>query len=103
MQHIAATAPSLEILKLLLLRGASVHMRNKAGRTALFLAAKAGLSEHVSLLRQSGAHLHADEMADARLNSQRQPTTWQAAGVYCESMSMQVLARPDELETRRPG
>lgn len=58
-----------------------MHIRNKAGRTALFLAANAGLSEHVSLLRQSGAHLHADELAAARLNSQRHPTTWQVAGV----------------------
>ena len=66
---------------MLLLKGASVHIRNKAGRTPLFLAANAGLVEHVFLLRQSGAHLHAEELDNARLNSQRHPATWQAAGV----------------------
>jgi 60kDa lysophospholipase len=40
-----------------------VHLRNSAGRTPLFLAASAGLAEHVELLRKSGAHLHADERA----------------------------------------
>ena len=79
LQHIAATGPSLEILRILLLKGASVHLRNNAGRTPLFLAASAGLIEQVYLLRQSGAHLHTDELGDARLQSRSR--TWQAAGV----------------------
>jgi lysophospholipase len=81
MQHIAATSSSVEVLRVLLLKGASVHLRNKAGRTPLFLAANAGLHENVSLLRQSGAHLHPDELAIATMQGQREPSTWQAAGL----------------------
>ncbi|KAL9614455.1 MAG: hypothetical protein Q9167_001058 [Letrouitia subvulpina] len=79
--HIAATGPSLEILETLLLKGASVHIRNKAGRTPLFLAANAGLLDHVRLLQASGAHLHADELSTAKLHAQRNPSVWQLAGV----------------------
>lgn len=79
-QHIAATGPSLEVLRILLSKGASVHLRNKTGRTPLFLAANAQLAEHVCLLRESGAHLHADELDIARLLAQQGPSTWQAAG-----------------------
>ncbi len=81
MQHIAATSSSIEVLRILLLEGASVHLRNKAGRTPLFLAANAGLNENVSLLRKSGAHLHTDELAVATMHGQREPSTWQAAGL----------------------
>lgn len=80
-QHTAATGPDLEILKALLLKGASVHLRNKRGRTPLFLAAESGLAEHVSLLRDSGAHLHADELGDAKLYSPSDPVIWRAAGL----------------------
>ncbi|MCJ1467173.1 hypothetical protein MMC07_005796 [Pseudocyphellaria aurata] len=78
--HIAATGPSLAILRILLLKGASVHLRNKTGRTPLFLAAHAGLADHVSLLRESGAHLHADELDTAKLHAQHHPVIWRAAG-----------------------
>jgi lysophospholipase len=44
-----------------------VHLRNRNGRTPLFLAANAGLPEHVSLLRRSGAHLHTEELEVAKL------------------------------------
>lgn len=79
--HIAATGSSKEILEMLLTNGGSVHVRNKAGRTPLFLAAKAGLVEHVRLLRASGAHLHSNEIDTARLHARRQPLVWQDAGV----------------------
>lgn len=36
-------------------------MRNRDGRTPLFLAAEAGLEKNAELLKASGAHLHADE------------------------------------------
>ena len=80
-QHVASTGPSLEILRVLLLKGASVHLRNSGGRTPLFLAAHAGMADHVSLLRDSGAHLHADEMDIARLHAHQNPSIWRAAGV----------------------
>ena len=79
--HIAATGPSLEVLCILLTKGASVHLRDKMGHTPLFLAANAGFVEHVRLLRQSGAHLHAEEMAGARLCATAKPDIWGAAGV----------------------
>jgi ankyrin repeat protein len=39
-----------------------VHLRNRDGRTPLFLAAEAGIERNVELLKKSGAHLHADEV-----------------------------------------
>ncbi|PGG98234.1 hypothetical protein AJ79_08943 [Helicocarpus griseus UAMH5409] len=85
--HLAATSPNISILRHFLLQGASVHLRNRAGRTALFLAANAGLAEHVSLLRKSGAHLHAEERGVAEFHAKRLmgarmgPGIWELAGV----------------------
>ncbi|KAK2784189.1 hypothetical protein FQN52_009131 [Onygenales sp. PD_12] len=86
--HLAATSPNISILRHFLLHGGSVHLRNRAGKTALFLAANAGLSEHVALLRQSGAHLHADELAVAEFNAKRRPVIWTAAGVNVENLGL---------------
>ena len=60
-----------------------MHLRNCSGRTPLFLAANADLKEHVSLLRKSGAHLHADEHASAVLYAKQghNKDTWRMAGV----------------------
>lgn len=80
-QHLAATSPNLTILRDFLLHGASVHLRNRAGHTPLFLAANAGLHEHVSLLRQSGAHLHTDENEAAELHARQRPGIWKLAGI----------------------
>jgi 60kDa lysophospholipase len=60
--HLAAVGPDPQILKELLLRGASVHVRNKGGNTPLFLAENIGVREHVELLKRSGAHLHVEEL-----------------------------------------
>ncbi|EXJ91738.1 L-asparaginase [Capronia epimyces CBS 606.96] len=81
--HLAATGPSLEILRYLLSLGASVHLRNHtgSGRTPLFLAANAGLLPHVLLLRQAGAHLHAEELDTARLHASQRPDVWAQAGL----------------------
>ena len=80
-KHIAATGPNVEILRILLIRGASVHIRNNAGRTPLFLSANTGLEGHVSLLKRSGAHIHTDEVSIAKLHAQRSPDLWSMAGV----------------------
>lgn len=80
-QHLAATGPNINILRLLLARGASVHLRNKTGRTPLFLAANAGLEDHVALLRDAGAHFHAEELSVVKLHAQQNVFIWQAAGV----------------------
>lgn len=69
LQHIASTSPNVGILKEFLVHGASVHIRNREGHTPLFLAANAGLKEHVEALREAGAHLHLDEIAAARLQA----------------------------------
>lgn len=44
-----------------------MHLRNRDGRTPLFLAAEAGIEKNVKLLKESGAHLHADEVELAKL------------------------------------
>ncbi|EOO01439.1 putative asparaginase-domain-containing protein [Phaeoacremonium minimum UCRPA7] len=68
--HLAAAGGKLEILRELLLRGASVHVRNWANNTPLFLAEKTGHSECVALLREAGAHLWEHEAALAGLTSE---------------------------------
>jgi lysophospholipase len=68
-QHLAASGPNIEILRDFLAQGASVHLRNRSGHTPLYLAAAAGLKDHVEILREAGAHLHSDEMAAARLHA----------------------------------
>lgn len=44
-----------------------MHLRNRDGRTPLFLAAEAGIERNVELLKESGAHLHPDEVELAML------------------------------------
>lgn len=82
--HLAATGPSLAILRHLLSLGASVHIRNYtgSGRTPLFLAANAGLLPHVRLLVQAGGHLHSEELETARLHASQRPEVWLAAGLH---------------------
>jgi len=60
--HLAAVGPEPQILRDLLMRGASVHTRNRANHTPLYLAEKlmksgGGNEECVKLLREAGAHL----------------------------------------------
>jgi lysophospholipase len=63
--HLAATSPNIEILRDFLEQGASVHIRNREGHTPLFLSSSAGLTDHVRLLKNAGAHLHPDEAVAA--------------------------------------
>jgi lysophospholipase len=63
--HIAAVSNEPEILRELLLRGASVHARNIANNTSLFLAEKTGNTECVKILREAGAHLWPEERSRA--------------------------------------
>ncbi|KKK26425.1 asparaginase [Aspergillus rambellii] len=93
--HLAAASPSVDILRYLLLQGGSVHLRNRNGRTPLFLAANAGHSEHVLLLRQSGAHLHSDERSAAQLLARRRPGVWGLAGIGPREISEKEM---EELE-----
>lgn len=67
--HIAARGPNADVLRELLLRGASVHTRNNAGENALNLAEKANKSENADLLRQAGAHhfLSSEELGSPKL------------------------------------
>ena len=46
-----------------------MHLRNRGGNTPLFLAAAAGLREHVQTLMDAGAHLHSEEVSAARLHA----------------------------------
>lgn len=70
-KHLASTSPSIQILRDFLSQGASVHIRNRDGHTPLFLAAEAGRVDNVRLLRESGAHLHADEKDIAAMLKKR--------------------------------
>lgn len=90
-QHLAATSPAIEILHFLLSQGGSVHLRNRTGRTPLFLAANAGLSEHTLLLRKSGAHLHSDERPAAELLARHRPFVWGMAGVGPKEISQREM------------
>ncbi|GES58077.1 lysophospholipase [Aspergillus terreus] len=94
--HLAATSPSVAILHFLLSQGGSVHLRNRQGRTPLFLAANAGLAEHVVLLRKSGAHLHSEEWAAAKLLARRRPGVWGLAGVGPREMMEEMEREPME-------
>ena len=71
------------MLKEMLNLGASVHLRNRNGRTPLFVAAHAGLPNHVEALREAGAHLHSDELDTAKIfaKSDPHPDVWKVAGV----------------------
>jgi lysophospholipase len=82
-QHLAATGPNVDVLKEMLNLGASVHLRNRNGRTPLFVAAHAGLTSHVEALREAGAHLHSDELATAKIFAKSDPNleVWTLAGV----------------------
>ncbi len=63
--HLAAVGSETAILRELLTRGASVHLRNRANNTPLFLAGKAGQAENVGLLKEAGAHLWETEVGGA--------------------------------------
>ena len=68
-QHLAATCTNVEILRDFLAQGASVHLRNRSGNTPLFLAAAAGLKDHVQTLIDAGAHLHSEELSAAKMHA----------------------------------
>ncbi|RYP41129.1 hypothetical protein DL769_011628 [Monosporascus sp. CRB-8-3] len=55
-----------DVLRELLVRGASVHARNRANNTPLFLARQAGNAECVALLKEAGAVLWEDEVSAAK-------------------------------------
>lgn len=58
----------MEILRDFLQQGASVHLRNRSGHTPLYLAAAAGLKDHVEVLKRAGSHLHTDEVPQAQVH-----------------------------------
>ncbi|KAL1841347.1 hypothetical protein VTJ49DRAFT_7127 [Mycothermus thermophilus] len=70
--HLAAVGPDPRILRDLLERGASVHARNLADHTPLYLAEKAGRTECVALLKEAGAHLWLDY--DLKREGSRMPS-----------------------------
>lgn len=64
--HLAAISGSEPIMRELLERGASVHERNRADNSPLFLATLCGKHDCAALLKQAGAHLSAQELERSR-------------------------------------
>lgn len=60
--HLAAVSGSTVIMRELLQRGASVHERNRANNSPLFLATLSGKEECAKLLKSAGAHLSIEEI-----------------------------------------
>ena len=60
--HLAAVSGDTEIMRELLQRGASVHARNRADNSPLFLATLSGKEDCAELLRSAGAHLSVEEI-----------------------------------------
>jgi lysophospholipase len=92
--HIAAARGQEQQVRTLLEAGYSVHERDYAGRTPLYLAALNGHLDTVKLLHNAGAHLGSEEYATAAFNRSRSlssasnvtdvekiSTLWAAAGL----------------------
>jgi lysophospholipase len=60
--HLAAVAGNTDIMLELLKRGASVHERNRADNSPLFLATLSGKEACAKLLKSAGAHLSGEEV-----------------------------------------
>lgn len=60
--HLAAVSGCTEIMRHLLQQGASVHERNRADNSPLFLATLSGKEECAKLLKAAGAHLSVEEL-----------------------------------------
>ena len=60
--HLAAVTGNTDIMHELLRRGASVHMRNRANNSPLFLATLSGKEGCAQLLKSAGAHLSVEEI-----------------------------------------
>ncbi|KAH6611045.1 lysophospholipase [Trichoderma cornu-damae] len=60
--HLAAVSGNAEIMLELLKRGASVHERNRADNSPLFLATLSGKDDCARLLKTAGAHLFVEEI-----------------------------------------
>lgn len=60
--HLAAVSGNADIMLELLKRGASVHQRNRADNSPLFLATLSGKDDCAQLLKTAGAHLSVEEI-----------------------------------------
>lgn len=76
--HLAAVGPELAILEELLRRGASVHARNRANNTPLFLAVKMAHKEAASLLKEAGGLLWHEEAKSSGVATPTEPGTPQS-------------------------
>ncbi|PTB62828.1 asparaginase [Trichoderma citrinoviride] len=70
--HLAAVTGNTEIMLELLKRGASVHERNRADNSPLFLATLSGKEDCAQLLKTAGAHLSVEEIERGPLAKYRQ-------------------------------
>lgn len=70
--HLAAVSGNMEIMRELLRRGASVHERNRADNSPLFLATLSGKEDCAELLKTAGAHLSVEEIERGPLAKYRE-------------------------------
>lgn len=80
--HLAAVGPEPAVLRTLLTRGASVHVRNRANNSPLYLAEKMGNAECVRLLKEAGGHLWLDN--ELKGEGSRVPSRGASRGVSPE-------------------
>ena len=78
--HLAAIGPSTEVLLELLTRGGSVHPRNMANNTPLFLAEKMKMEAHVLVLQKAGGHLWEKEAQLVNKSGEQTPSSFEGDG-----------------------
>ncbi len=86
--HLAAVGASTDVLRGLLMRGASVHVRNRANHTPLYLAKKMGLRENVRLLKEAGAHYWEEESESGSENASPRGSRRPSPASVSRSMSV---------------
>ncbi|KAK3997564.1 asparaginase-domain-containing protein [Cladorrhinum sp. PSN332] len=105
--HLAAVGPEPKIMREVLMRGASVHARNLANNTPLYLAEKAGNVECVKLLKEAGAHLWLDNegsvLAPSGSASRRVSTGGTNSGRASAYGDSRPASRPGSTPGSRPG
>ncbi|KAK4230448.1 asparaginase-domain-containing protein [Podospora fimiseda] len=105
--HLAAIGPNHEIMEYILQKGASVHARNMANNTPLYLAEKTGNVKCIQLLKKAGAHLWLNNESSVLAPSgtaSRRVSTGGPNNAYGDSRpASSPSSRPGSSSGSRPG